>query len=106
MSSTCGIGVLGGDLEMAADVVLRPAPRMYSGERRARSMRMPLATRTFLMPGSVRALLHQLDERAVIGAEQFADRRMDAGQAPAHGFDFGLRAASSGTCWRWGRRCR
>ena len=51
---------------------------MYSGERRARSMRMPQATSTFLMPGVLAGLLHQLDERAVIGAQQLADRRMDA----------------------------
>ena len=54
---------------------------------------MPEATKTFLMPGSFRDGLHQLDQGAMVGAQQLADRRMDAAQPAAFGFDLGPAAA-------------
>ena len=54
---------------------------------------MPLATQ-HLADARLRAgAFQQVDQRAVIGAEQLADRRMDAGQPFAFRLDFGSRAA-------------
>ena len=45
------------------------------------------------MPGIFADSLHQLDQRAVVGAEQLADRRMDAREPLALRLDLGPRAA-------------
>ena len=54
---------------------------------------MPLATRALRMPGSLRALRSNSIERTMVGAEQLADRRMDARQAFALRLD--LRAGAA-----------
>ena len=56
---------------------------MYSGLRRARSMRMPEATSACFTPGCRRAAFKQSHQRPVIGGQQRADRRVQAAQPPA-----------------------
>ena len=54
---------------------------------------MPHAMRTRFTPGDGARLAHQVDRRAVVGAEQDADLRVHAGQPPADRLDLGPRAA-------------
>ena len=100
-----GVGVFGGDFQMAADVVLGQfahVDRIAAGQVHADAG----GDQHFAHAGELARFFHQVDQRAVVGAQQFADGGMDATEAAADGFDFGAASSASGTCWRWGRRYR
>jgi hypothetical protein len=52
-------------------------------------MRMPLATSTFVHAGDLAGLLHQGDQRPVVGPQQLADFGMHARLPPTDRLDFG-----------------
>ncbi len=66
---------------------------MYSGLWRAKSIRMPLATRTFLHALDFASLSHQFDNGLMIDAKELADLGMHARLTTALGFHFGLGAS-------------
>ena len=86
-----GVGVLGGDFEMAADVMVGQLAHVVgiaTGEVHADAR----GDEDFFDAREFARFFHQVDERSVIGAEQFADGGMDATEAAADGFDLGARA--------------
>ena len=92
-SQHVGIGVLRGDFQMPADVMLRPARACTPGCGGPGPCECPRPRAPSCTPGSSRAACIKSHERAVIGAQQLADRRMHAAQPAALGFDLGPRAA-------------
>ncbi len=84
--------MLGRDLQMAADVVGRQLVHVF--RRKLGQVHADAAGDQHLADARLRAgAAHQLDERAVVGAQQLADRRMHARQPFALRLDLGPRAA-------------
>ena len=82
-------GVLGGDFEIAADVVRHQFFDVFRrGHRQV--IAHPRANGDALNPGQGAGFAVELNQRGVVGVEVFADARIDAGQAAAGRFNFGV----------------
>ncbi|OPZ04010.1 MAG: hypothetical protein BWZ09_02087 [Alphaproteobacteria bacterium ADurb.BinA305] len=81
------LGVLGRDLQVAADVVLRELLHILRGSHRE-VVAQPRADQHLLHAGQLASLAVQADQRGMVGVQVLAHVRVHARQAPAGALDF------------------
>ena len=99
------LGVLGRDLQVAADVVRHQFLDVF-GRAHGEVVAQAGADQHLLDAGQRARLAVELDQRRVVGVEVLADAGIDAGQAPAGRTRSSGPCRPCGTCWRSARRGR